>query len=52
MGFKNKTKILFLIPNMDTTIGASRVTDTILVENGTIEFGLFIFGVTKDSWLK
>jgi hypothetical protein len=38
-----KLKILLLIPKMDTTIGSTGIADTILVENGAIEFGLSEF---------
>jgi len=32
MSFQNKTEILLLIPNVDSTVGTSRVADTILVK--------------------
>ena len=32
MGFQNKTEILLLIPNVDSTVGTSRIADTILIK--------------------
>jgi len=40
MSFQYETEILLLIPNMDTTVGTTRVTDTILVESSAGELSL------------
>jgi len=34
MGFENQTEILLLIPNMDSSIGTTRVANTILIKSG------------------
>jgi len=40
MGFENKTKVLLLVPNVDATVGTSRVADTILIKCSAVEFSL------------
>ena len=44
MGLENKTKILLLVPDVDASIGTTRVADTILIERGTGELGLLELG--------
>ena len=43
MCLKNKTEILLLVPNVDTSIGSTRVADTMFVKGGTVELGLSEF---------
>jgi peroxiredoxin len=43
MGLQNETKVLFLIPNVDTTVCTTRVADTIFIKRGTVELGLCVF---------
>jgi hypothetical protein len=40
MSFQDKTKILLLIPDMNTTIGTTRVANTIFIESGACKLGL------------
>lgn len=42
MGFKYKTKILFLIPNVNTSISSSRITNTIFIKWSAVESCLSI----------
>lgn len=43
MGLENKTKVLLLVPNVDATVGTSRIADTILIECSAVEFSLGVF---------
>jgi len=43
MSLQNETKVLLLIPNVDTTVGTTRVADTIFIKRGTVELGLGVF---------
>jgi len=51
MSFQNKTEILLLIPNVDSTVGTSRVADTILVKWGTVELSLGVL-LTESTILE
>lgn len=51
MCLENETKILLLIPNMDTTICTTRVADTILVKWSAIELRLSVF-LSKSTILE
>jgi hypothetical protein len=44
MSFQNETKVLLLIPNVNSTVGTSRVADTIFIEACAGELGLLELG--------
>ena len=51
VSFQNKTKILLLIPNMNSSIGASWVANTIFINHSAWKLGLLEFS-SKCSILK
>ena len=42
VSLNDKAEILLLVPNMDTTISTTGVTDTILVKGSTVESSLSV----------
>lgn len=43
MCFQNESEVLLLVPDVNATVGASRVTDTVFIKCSTVEFGLIEF---------
>ena len=44
VSLQDETKILLLVPNVDTTVGSTRVADTIFVEDSAWKLGLLELG--------
>ena len=44
MSFQDEAEILLLVPDMDATVGTTRVADTILIERGAGELCLSELG--------
>ena len=44
MGLNDELEITLLVPNVDATVGSTRVADAVFVKNGGVHLGLLEFG--------